>query len=129
MAYMNQERKAALTPAIKAVCKKYNVKATLSVYHHSTLCLNVKSSPIDFIGNFNKDVDDDNRRAKEHINVNPYWFRDHFDGIALDFISEVHAAMMTGNHDRSDLMTDYFDVGWYVDINIGQWNKPYVLTH
>jgi hypothetical protein len=22
-------------------------------------------------------------------------------------------------------MTDYFDVGWYIDINVGKWNKPY----
>jgi hypothetical protein len=32
---------------------------------------------------------------------------------------------MTGNHDRSDIQSDYFDVGWYVDVNIGSWNRPY----
>jgi hypothetical protein len=36
-------------------------------------------------------------------------------------------AMNDGNHDRSDIQTDYFDVGWYVDVNIGRWNKPYIL--
>jgi hypothetical protein len=36
--------------------------------------------------------------------------------------------MMVGNHDRSDIQSDYFDVGWYVDINIGRWNKPYALV-
>jgi hypothetical protein len=35
--------------------------------------------------------------------------------------------MNMGNHDNSDIMTDYFDVGWYVDVNIGLWNKPYIL--
>jgi hypothetical protein len=29
------------------------------------------------------------------------------------------------NHDNSDIMTDYFDVGWYVNIYVGKWNKPY----
>jgi len=24
-------------------------------------------------------------------------------------------------------MTDYFNVGWYIDVNIGKWNKPYVI--
>jgi hypothetical protein len=35
--------------------------------------------------------------------------------------------MNAGNHNRSDAMTDYFDVGWYVDVNIGKWNQPYIL--
>jgi hypothetical protein len=25
-------------------------------------------------------------------------------------------------------MTDYFDVGWYIEINVGKWNKEYNLT-
>ena len=49
MAYMSQERKAGLAPQIKAICKKYNVKASLSVCNHSTLCLTIQKSPIDFI--------------------------------------------------------------------------------
>jgi hypothetical protein len=36
--------------------------------------------------------------------------------------------MVVGNHDRSDSMTDYFDVGWYISINVGKWNKPYEMT-
>jgi hypothetical protein len=33
----------------------------------------------------------------------------------------------TGNHDNSDSQTDYFDVGWYVDVKVGKWNKPYIV--
>jgi len=36
MAWMNQERKAALAPAIKAALKKYGLKGSLSVNNHST---------------------------------------------------------------------------------------------
>ena len=36
--------------------------------------------------------------------------------------------MMVGNHNNSDISTDYFDVGWYIDINIGKWDKPYEVT-
>jgi len=41
-------------------------------------------------------------------------------------LNELLVAMSTGNHDNSDIMTDYFDVGWYSNINIGQYHKPYV---
>jgi hypothetical protein len=57
--------------------------------------------------------------------VNPYHYQNHFSGTAKKFLNEVMAAMNAGNHDNSDIQTDYFDVGWYVDVNIGQWNKPY----
>ena len=54
MAYVSQELKAKLAPKIKAICKKYGVKASLAVRNHSVLCLNIKSGKIDFIGNFNE---------------------------------------------------------------------------
>ena len=124
MAYMNQERKAKLAPAVKAICKKYGVKATLSVSNYSTLSLNISSGPVDFIKSSERTGAN---RGYDYLEVNTYWYRDHFDGVARDFLSEVIPAMNVGNHDRSDLMTDYFDVGWYVRVNIGRWDKPYVL--
>lgn len=135
MAYVSQDLKKSLAPKIKAICKKYGVKATLAVRGHSTLVLNVSQGKIDFIDNFNKTVGASTwytrngfTPAKDHLDVNPYHFKDQFNGRALAFIKEVHAAMMTGNHDHSDIQTDYFNVGWYVDINIGRWNKPYQLS-
>ena len=135
MAYMSQDRKAELAPAIKAVLKKYGVKGTLAVRHHSTLVLNIKSGPIDFIGNLNDvcrhapgaDRYGAYREAAGSIDVNPYHYQSHFDGKALAFLSALMPAMNLGNHDRSDIQSDYFDVGWYVDVNIGAWNKPYIL--
>ena len=117
MAYVNQATKAAIAPKIKAILKKYNVKGSLSVRNHSTLCLNIKSGAIDFIGN----------ETSGYEQVNPYHYGSHYSGRAKKFLAEALAAMNTGNHNRSDAMTDYFDVGWYVDINIGKWNQPYIL--
>ena len=123
MAYMSQEKKAKIAPVIKAICKKYGVKASLAVNNHSTLVLNVKSGSIDFI----KDYGDEESAAKFGIQVNPYHYKSHFTGKSVKFLSEVIPAMNAGNHDRSDIQSDYFDVGWYVDVNIGKWNKPYIL--
>jgi hypothetical protein len=123
MAYMSQEKKAKIAPAVKAILKKYNVKASLAVRNHSTLVLNVKQGSIDFINDFGNSED-----AKQFgIQVNPYWYQEHFVGKSREFLTEVITAMNVGNHDRSDIQSDYFDVGWYVDVNIGQWNKPYAL--
>lgn len=112
MAFMNQERKTALAPAIKAILKKYGMKGSLSVHNHLSLVLTLTEGDIDF--------------GVTNHQVNTYWVQDHWQGKAKDFLVEVIAAMNVGNWDNSDAMTDYFDVGWYVNVNIGKWNKPYV---
>lgn len=136
MAFVSQELKSKLAPKIKAICKKYKVKASLAVNNHSTLVLNVQSSPIDFIKNFNETIDSRGSvyhansfsPAEKSIQVNPYWYQDHFSGKAKAFLSEVLPAMNDGNFDKSDIQSDYFHVGWYVSVNIGKWNKPYEVV-
>ena len=137
MAYMNQERKQDRAPAIKAILKKYNVKGSLAVRNHMTLVLNIKSGAIDFIANSNRVCGADfyqvsrgfTPNAAGYDQINPYHFQSHYDGAALEFLKEIFAEMNGGNHDRSDIQSDYFDVGWYVDVNIGSWNKPYSITN
>ena len=140
MAYVSQELKAKLAPAIKAICKKYGVKASIAVRHHSTLVLNIKQGPIDFVENYIKTDAEKSygRKMSEDqiayirkngsIDVNTYHYKDHFSSKAKKFLEEVIPAMMKGNHDNSDIQTDYFDVGWYIDVNIGKWNQPYALV-
>ncbi len=123
MAYVSQELKAKIAPKVKAICKKYGVKASLAVRNHSTLVLNIKSGKVDFINDYGNCED----AKKFGIQVNPYWYKDHFAGKAKSFLSEVIPAMNAGNWDKSDAQVDYFNVGWYIDVNIGKWNKPYVL--
>jgi hypothetical protein len=133
MAFMNQDKKAALAPAIKAALKKYGVKGSLSVDNYSSLVLTIKSGPIDFIQNYNQTVGQqpggfrNGSPVEKYISVNKFWFHEHFSGKAKKFLSEVIAAMNVGNHNNSDASIDYFDVGWYINVNIGKWNKPYIL--
>lgn len=119
MAYMSQENKKGLAPWIKKVLEKYGMKWTLKVQHHSTLICNVMSWAIDF-REYMRDGD-------EYVSVNNYHIQNHYEWKAKDFLLELRSAMMIWNHDNSDIMTDYFDVGWYIDINIWKWNKEYNL--
>ena len=136
MAYMSQAKKAELAPAIKAICKKHGIKASLAVRHHSSLVLNIKEGPIDFIANSNAVCAADPYQVARgfqpnndgYEQVNPYHYQKHYDGPALAFLEEVIPAMMKGNHNNSDIQVDYFDVGWYIDVNIGQWGKPYKVA-
>jgi hypothetical protein len=114
MAHVSQDLKKKLAPAIKAVCKKHGIKATLSVRHHSTLCLNVSKGAIDF-GN---------------QGVNLYWIEDHFkdNEAAKNFLLEAKEALKGEDYfDKSDIQSDYFFCSHYFEVNIGKWNKAYVL--
>jgi hypothetical protein len=124
MAYMNQEKKKVIAAKLKPVLKKYGVKGSLSVRNHMSIVLNVKSGKIDFF----EDYGDREDAAKFGIQVNPYWFQDHFTGKSKEFLAEAFDALKAaGYYNNSDAQIDYFDTAYYYDINIGKWNKPYAL--
>ena len=145
MAYMSQEMKKMLAPRIKSVLKKYGVKGTIGVENYSTLRVRITKGGLDFV----KDVNDYNREyckrrglPEEHyhtnngyIQVNEYSAVEHattpeianFYEELIDAMNGNYEGAETSNYDRSDIMTDYFDVGWYISIRVGNWNKPYIL--
>jgi len=123
MAYVSKELKAKLAPSIKAICKKYGVKATLAVRNHSTLVLNIKSAKINLIGECKGE-----NRGKGYIQVNTYWVESGYTGKSREFLIEVIAAMKGADFfDHSDPQTDYFNVSHYIDINIGNFDTPFVF--
>lgn len=117
MAYVSNETKAAIQTALKPVFKKYGIKATVARNSYkSTLVVNVTAGDIDF--------------GADHIDVNIYWIDDNHKGIARDFLKEVLQTIRTAGDwfDNSDPYTDYFHTAFYIDINIGRWDKPYVCN-
>jgi hypothetical protein len=116
VAYMNQELKAKLAPEVKNILKKYNLKGSISTSAHA-IKVTIAEGDIDF---------------GECCSVNEYRIEQDFRGVAAKVLTELKDALngkgsTVRNHDNSDVMTDYFDVGWYIKISIGKWNKPYKL--
>ena len=115
MAYISQKDKKELAPGIKAVLKKYGMKGSIAIKNHMSLVVNIQSGPIHF------DMDG-------YTSVNVYHIDKHYTGRAKDFLNELVVAMKgTKWFDKSDIMTDYFHTAYYIDINVGKWNKPYVV--
>lgn len=138
MAYMSQEKKKALAPGIKKVLDKYGLKGTLKVRNHSTLCLTIKEGRVNFyndalnrIVNEPSGMDLTNRKNEvlkgRPLDVNLYWIDTYFEGKSVKVLQELKAAMQIGNHNNSRIEIDYFDVGWYNEIKIGNHEKPYVF--
>lgn len=135
MAYFSQDDKKAMAPKVKEICKKYGISASVAVRHRSTFVLNIKGGKIDFINNFNKIAGAKHHgpfpfvNREKNIDVNTYWYHEHFDGKALDFLKEIVDAMKGPDYfDRTDIRSDYFDQSHYIDVNIGSYDKPYVYA-
>lgn len=140
MAYMSQETKKKIAPQIKALLKEYGLKGSLSVQHHSKLVLTISKGGIDFISEYCDGLADEHYYSQEgndkpdNFSVNTYHIDSHFKGSTAECLNKLKEALNgkgtdTENFDKSDIMTDYFHVGWYIDISVGKWNKPYDYTN
>lgn len=140
MAYMNQETKAKIVAAVKPILKKYGIKASFGVRHHSTIVVNIKSGPIDFIGNYAEKLRASPAHDKEArlewllkeqcTVVNQYWLDYNFNGKALECLEEIFKAIKTAGNwfDKSDAQIDYFHTAFYIDVHIGKWDQPYIVA-
>ena len=78
------------------------------------------------------------RQEEKHHQLNDYQLREEYDinkwcnGVFLtkeghDLFKKVCEIINHYNYDDSDSMIDHFDVNFYLSLNIGKWNKPYIL--
>lgn len=136
MAYMSQEKKRQIAPEVKKILKKFGMNGTLSIDNHSTLVLTLKSGRLDLIKDFDECTNADlkfmgrqtRNEPSKYLDVNPYHYKSHFSNAKnRAFMVEIFEALNCGNHNNSRIEIDYFDVGWYVRVLVGRWNKPYIL--
>ena len=136
---MSQEKKKSIAADLKLALKNSGIKYTLAVRHYSTIVMTIQSGPVDFIQNYIDTVSKNPHWTMYHntqtprvnpkaLDINSYWYQDHFTGKSLDLLKTMYQCLNRGNHDRSDMQSDYFDVGWYVTVNIGTYKKPYTLV-
>ena len=124
MAYVSQEMKKELAPAIKAVLKKYRMKGSIAVNNHSTLEVNLSEGYVDCISKGERILG----LGGVSKNVNVYHIDEWYEGVAKNFLNELLDAMKGPKYfNNDDAMTDYFSRSHYTDINIGKWNQPFVL--
>ena len=140
MAYVSQEDKRELSVGIKKVLKKYNVKGTIGVHHHSTIVVRLRSGDLDILGNYwnvytqsveRGQIEPWNQRTEKPTSLtpNPYCVDKSYSGEVLAFLEELIAEMKGERYfNESDPMTDYFHCSHYIDIDVGNWEKPYIYN-
>jgi hypothetical protein len=143
MAWVQKETVTKVREGLKALNKEYGMKTSVSGTNSSSLKVRILSGKIDFIQNRIDMLTNDHRYTeaeKAHniqymtefnsgIQVNHYWLDTAFSGIALEYLEKVKAIMQVDHWDKSDIQSDYFHCAYYMNIDIGKWDKPYELTN
>ena len=121
MPYVDFDIKARLTPAIRAVCKRYRVKSSVRVNGHHTLEVELSCGPVQF----GEPVD----YARWQISEIDFANTAQYNSEALNMITELSKAMKTS--DWVDPSTEYTETnckGYNLSIRVGRDGKPYKCT-
>jgi len=124
MAYINTQEVAAIRGQLKA--KFPQLKFSVRKQHHSSVIVTIKSGTVDF-----SELLDEHGYAQ----TNQYWLNRMGKHEALfekiyEVIKTAPASVPGGRawFDESDSMTDYFHTAFYMSVNIGSYDKPYVCS-
>jgi len=140
MAWVQKETVTKVRQGLKALNKEYGMKTSVSGTNSSSLRVRIISGKIDLIGNYTETIGAANvmRNYEEvakyvkrtgHIQVNHYWLETAYTGLALEYLEKVKAIMSVDHWDKSDIQSDYFHCAYYMNIDIGAWNKPFEVTN
>jgi len=118
-AYVSKEKTKQVREDLKKLFPQYRFSVRRE--HYSSLYVAILSGPIQLLTDENNSYED----------VNEYYIDNHYQDRpeVRDFLKEVLKVINIGNWDRSDIMTDYFDVGFYIHLSIGKWDKPYIVKN
>lgn len=116
MAYITSEQVAGMRKQIK---EKYPAKDgwkfSIVRCHGSEIQVSILQAPICMT-------------EKDYEQVNHYYIKDHYQGEIAEVLNTIHDIISKGNYDNSDYMTDYFNVGWYMSISIGAWDRHFKVA-
>lgn len=120
MAYITAERVKEIRDQIKKEFPGYKVSVTRE--HFSGVRIAIIAAPYNLLAG-----SEDDKRT--NITINTYYIQEHFayNAQAQKDLLRMHAIANAGNFDKSDLMTDYHHVGFYVWMEVGRWNKPFTV--
>jgi hypothetical protein len=138
MAYMPQELKKQLVKKVRAVLPK-DWKVTFGVENGTGIVMNINSAGTDIQSKYIESTQTHMMQSTleqrlEHAktfgcSVHSYIGKTEFcqDKELNDILVKVNDALNSENYDNSDVQTDYFDKRYHVWINIGRFDKPFIV--
>lgn len=129
MAYINAQEVKAVRNELKA--KFPHIKFSVTKHHHSSVQVAIMKGPKSLESLLGDDEYSRKNRASSLNHHYPDNYGEHAE--LIKEISEIAhnapgRAGGTKYFNDSDIMTDYFSTSFYVNLEIGKWNKPFIAV-
>ena len=119
MAFINTQEVRDIRNALKAAFKG-ELKFSVRNSNHSEVCVSITSGTVDFT-----DIMSDGNVGINQFHLYQY-------GKHQPMFEKILKIIKTGSEnkwfDKSDSQTDYFHTAFYINIEVGKWDKPYEYT-
>jgi hypothetical protein len=111
MAYANKDQSKRVKAELTKEFPGY--KFSVTVENYSSIVVSIMAAPVVFT-----------HRPYEQLN---HFYLERYQN--SEILKRIKSIANKGNYDKSDAMTDYFEVGFYLNINVGKWDKPFTLLN
>ena len=118
---------------LKKEFPEYKFSVTKDVHTITVSLMEAPESPFSKMTQWGSYDGKDYEFDGEYAQLNHYHLAERCNGYyltksAVKLLEKVVKISNKKNWDRSDLMTDYFDVNYYFNLQIGKWNKPFKVN-
>jgi hypothetical protein len=112
MAYITTDQVKNFREQLKASFpSKDGWKLSVTRQHYSVVSVTILAAPIKLIEGDYKQINTFYCETYEHAEI----------------FNKIKSICMEGNFDKSDYQTDYHHVGWYFNLSVGNWDKPFTV--
>jgi hypothetical protein len=118
MAYISTEKVKEMRNKLKELFPaKKGWKLSVTTQNYSSVNCSILTAPFE--------LRLDTTRTNE--SVNQYYVKEHYNDnpASKEALLSMLQVLNTNNYNNSDAQSDYFDVGHYVNLSIGKWDKPF----
>ena len=116
MAYISSDQVKAMRNKLKTIFpQKDGWKMSITKENCTAVNCVIIKAPIELRAN----------TERPYESVNHYSIDRIYSEKTAEVLTKIKEVLNTDNFDKSDSMTDYFHVGHYVNISIGNWQKPF----
>jgi hypothetical protein len=124
MAFMSQEKKAQIAAVLKTVIPK-GWKYSVGVDNHTTIILNIWAAPVDLLKIAGMVGKYQTQYGYAQLGVHALG-RDFAGSEVGEIFAKIQAALFGASYfDKTDTMTDFHHCAYYVNVNLGRYDKPF----
>lgn len=122
MAYLTKEKTIEVRNALKSAFPE--IKFSVRNADRSSLEVAIMAAPYDFFAG----EDAERLERNGYQGINHYHFMRDPNILEKAIIDKIVRICNIGNYDNSRIEIDYFDCGYYFNLKVGKWDKPFVKT-